>query len=119
MCNRRQKSGERQANVIGITTMKIRCTLLVMFLAMATATACSSQKEAAPATPPAASSADDAPIPATASPFDALPEGLQALMDKPFTGDFDELVKRRAIRAAVTYNRTHYFIDEGQERGLA
>ena len=36
----------------------------------------------------------------------------------PFTGDFDELVKRRAIRVAVTFNRTHYFIDMGQERGL-
>ena len=40
-------------------------------------------------------------------------------MDKPFTGDFDELVKRRSIRAGVTFNRTHYFIDKGQERGLA
>ena len=39
-------------------------------------------------------------------------------MDKPFTGDFDEMVKRRVIRAAVTFNRTHYFIDKGQERGL-
>jgi len=102
-----------------ITTMKIRYTLFVMFLVVATATGCSGQKEAAPATAPAASSEDDAPIPATPSPYDALPEGVQAVMDKPFTGDFDELVKRRAIRAAVTYNRTHYFIDEGQERGLA
>src|SRR6185436_222112 len=33
-------------------------------------------------------------------------------------GDFDEMVKRRAIRVAVTYNRTHYFIDKGQERGI-
>jgi membrane-bound lytic murein transglycosylase MltF len=39
-------------------------------------------------------------------------------MDKAFTGDLDELVKRRAIRVAVTFNRTHYFIDRGQERGL-
>ena len=39
-------------------------------------------------------------------------------MDKPFTGDFDALVKRRSIRVAVTFNRTHYFIDKGQERGL-
>ena len=39
-------------------------------------------------------------------------------MDKPFTGDLDEMIKRRAIRVAVTFNRTHYFIDEGQERGL-
>ena len=27
-------------------------------------------------------------------------------------------MKRRAIRVAVTFNRTHYFIDKGQERGL-
>ena len=99
--------------------MKISYALFVMLLVVVTATGCSGQKEAAPATAPAASSENDAPIPATPSPYDALPEGVQAVMDKPFTGDFDELVKRRAIRAAVTYNRTHYFIDEGQERGLA
>ena len=39
-------------------------------------------------------------------------------MDKPFTGDFDAQVARRAIRVAVTFNRTHYFIDQGQQRGL-
>ena len=39
-------------------------------------------------------------------------------MDEPFTGDFDALVARRSIRVAVTFNRTHYFIDQGQERGL-
>ena len=102
--------------------MKIRCTQsgvcrgVVALLIVAAATACSGQQEAAPAaTPPAA----DAPIPATASPYDALPEAVRLAMDKPFTGDFDEMVKRRAIRVAVTFNRTHYFIDKGQERGLA
>ena len=39
-------------------------------------------------------------------------------MDKPFTGDFDEMVKRHMIRVAVTFNRTHYFVDQGQERGI-
>jgi membrane-bound lytic murein transglycosylase MltF len=43
---------------------------------------------------------------------------VQLVMDKPFTGDFDALVKRRSIRVGVTFNRTHYFIDKGQERGL-
>ena len=43
----------------------------------------------------------------------ALPEGLRALVTKPFTGDFDEMVKRRLIRVAVPYNRTYYFIDQG------
>ena len=36
------------------------------------------------------------------------------------SGDtFDELVARRVIRVGVTFNRTHYFIDKGQQRGLA
>ena len=84
--------------------------------------ACSGGKEAAPpatpATPAAAPSATDAPIPPTASPYDALPEAVRLAMDKPFTGDFDALVERRSIRVGVTFNRTHYFIDQGQERGL-
>jgi hypothetical protein len=41
-------------------------------------------------------SVPDAPIPATASPYDALPEGMRLAMDKPFTGDFDVLVTLRA-----------------------
>ena len=43
---------------------------------------------------------------------------MRLVLDKPFTGDFDEMVKRRAIRVAVTFNRTHYFIEKGQERGI-
>jgi membrane-bound lytic murein transglycosylase MltF len=80
---------------------------------------------AAPAAPAPASQAvasggpaADGPIPDTPSPMDALPEDVRLGVHKPFTGDFDEMVKRRAIRAAVTFNRTHYFIDRGQERGI-
>ena len=62
--------------------------------------------------------AAEAPIPDTASPYDALPGSARGLMDKPFTGDFDEMLKRRMIRVGVTFNRTHYFIDKGQERGI-
>ena len=40
------------------------------------------------------------------------------MIDKPFSGDFDMMVERRMIRVVVMYNRTHYFIDKGQERGL-
>jgi membrane-bound lytic murein transglycosylase MltF len=92
----------------------------VVALLLTAITACSDQQKAAPpaaavATP---SPAEDAAIPQTASPYDALPESVRLVMDRPFTGDFDEMVKRRAIRVAVTFNRTHYFIDKGQERGL-
>jgi len=89
-------------------------------LVVMAATACSGQNEAAPASTPASATpaADDAPIPATPSPYDALPEEVRLVLDRPFTGDLDEMIQRRAIRVAVTFNRTHYFIDQGQERGL-
>jgi membrane-bound lytic murein transglycosylase MltF len=102
--------------------MKIPCTQsggcrgVVALLIAAAATACSGQQEAAP--PAATPSAAEAPIPDTASPYDALPQAVRDGVGKPFTGDFDALVERRAIRVGVTFNRTHYFIDKGQERGL-
>jgi membrane-bound lytic murein transglycosylase MltF len=103
------------------------CRVVVALLMAAAAPACSRQQEAAPSAatappaPPAATAASDAadaPIPDTGSPYDALPEAVRLSMDKPFTGDFDEMIKRRSIRVGVTFNRTHYFIDHGQERGL-
>ena len=70
--------------------------------------------DAASITPPP----DGAPIPPTTSPFDALPDAVQKVMDVPFTADLDAQIKRRVIRVGVTYNRTHYFVDRGQERGI-
>ena len=93
--------------------------LVVAVLLVMAAAGCSGPSESVPASAPATAPADEAPLPETASPFDALPEQVRTVLDKPFTGDLDALVKRRAIRVAVTYNRTHYFIDRGQERGLA
>ena len=107
-----------------MTTMTILCTrsgVAFALLALATAVmACTGrQQEPPPPTSTAESpSAADAPIPDTASPLDALPVGMRLAADKPFTGDLDEIVKRRLIRVGVTFNRTHYFIDRGQERGL-
>jgi membrane-bound lytic murein transglycosylase MltF len=62
---------------------------------------------------------DEEPLPGTSSPYDALPREARALLDKPFTGDLDEMVERRLIRAGVVYNRTQYFIDHGVQRGLS
>ena len=99
------------------------CRGFVALLVVGALAACTGQQPAgppatdAPSTSPAAQPKADAPIPATASPLDALPEAVRLLMDKPFTGDLDEMVKRHMIRVAVTFNRTHYFVDQGQERG--
>jgi len=48
-----------------------------------------------------------------------LPEDMRSIIDKPFKGDFDEMVKRRLIRVGVTFNRTFYFVDKGAPRGLS
>jgi len=91
------------------------CCVVVALLLAATAACSSQQKPEPPAATPAAA---EAPIPATASPYDVLPESVRAAMDKPHTDDFDAMIKRRVIRVGVTFNRTHYFIDKGQERGI-
>jgi membrane-bound lytic murein transglycosylase MltF len=91
------------------------CLSIAVLLTLTAVAACSGTPEGATETSRAAV---DGPIPETPSPLDAIPESLRVVVDKPFTGDFDEMVKRRLIRVGVTFNRTHYFIDKGQERGL-
>jgi membrane-bound lytic murein transglycosylase MltF len=71
---------------------------------------------AAAAATPAAT--DDAPLPPSKLETQ-LPDGIKAIMAAPFTGDLDEMVKRRLIRLGVTYNRTFYFVDNGVQRGGA
>src|SRR5262245_11834224 len=61
--------------------------------------------------------ADDDPLPPLAY-ESALPEPLRELIGRPFTGDLDAMEARRLIRVGVTYNRTHYFVDRGTQRGL-
>ena len=84
---------------------------------------------AAPASAPAPAAAsavalptkpgDDQPLPDVPSPEEAIPAEARTLIDKPFTGDFEAMVKRRLIRAGVVYNRTQYFIDRGEQRGMS
>jgi membrane-bound lytic murein transglycosylase MltF len=38
--------------------------------------------------------------------------------NKLWTGDFDEMLERRMIRALVPYSRTLYYTDQGRERGV-
>jgi len=44
---------------------------------------------------------------------------FEALVQKPFTGDFDEMAKRRLIRVLVVPSKTFYFVDRGTQRGLS
>jgi membrane-bound lytic murein transglycosylase MltF len=38
--------------------------------------------------------------------------------NRPWRGDFDEIIERRLIRFLVPYSRTLYFSDKGRERGI-
>ena len=40
------------------------------------------------------------------------------LSRKEWTGDFDQMLERRAIRVIVPYSRTLYFNDKGRQRGI-
>src|SRR5262245_48201028 len=105
--------------------MKAASVLALVVVVAATACTSQPQESQQKSTPPPASppqqeipTAAEEPLPEAPSPYAALPESVRLMMDQPLTGDLDEMVKRRAIRVAVTFNRTHYFIDKGQERGL-
>jgi membrane-bound lytic murein transglycosylase MltF len=41
-----------------------------------------------------------------------------SLANEPWTGDFDKMLERRAVRVLVPYSRTLYTVDKGHERGL-
>ncbi len=60
--------------------------------------------------------AQTTPPPASSTSADAVSTAANPLL-KPWTGDLDGMVKRRAIRVATTYNKTNYFIDMGVQRG--
>lgn len=72
----------------------------------------------APANAPAATTPPVENVDGAPSPYDALPANARALLDAPFTGDIDEMVERRLIRAGVVFNRTQYFIDRGAQHGM-
>jgi membrane-bound lytic murein transglycosylase MltF len=68
----------------------------------------------------AGSTPRDAEEPLPPSELDTLlPPAVREALLKRFTGDFDEMVKRRLVRVGLSYNRTFYFVDRGVQRGAA
>ena len=37
---------------------------------------------------------------------------------EPWIGDFDKMTEKRQIRVLVTFSKTFYFFDRGQQRGI-
>ena len=78
------------------------------------------EQQAATAAPPAGEVAAVADELLPPLPYESeLPESVRAELDERFTGDLDEMVKRRLVRVGVSYNRTLYFVDQGAQRGAA
>jgi membrane-bound lytic murein transglycosylase MltF len=75
--------------------------------------------------PPSESSANSQPAPAAEEPLPPssleteLDPGIRAYVGEAFTGDLDQMVKRRLVRIGVPFNRTFYFVDRGVQRGIA
>ncbi|NOR26689.1 MAG: transporter substrate-binding domain-containing protein, partial [Desulforhopalus sp.] len=49
-------------------------------------------------------------------------EDLKKVVDslnKPWTGDFEQLVQKRAIRVLIPYSKTFYFLDKASQRGAS
>ncbi len=86
--------------------------LLACFLLAALASACSKSA------PPSESAEASAGTPVRTE-IAALPEDLRGRVDQVFTGDLDEMIQKRIIRAGVPFNRTFYFLDSGKPRGLS
>jgi membrane-bound lytic murein transglycosylase MltF len=111
-------------------SIAVALATFVLLLASLSVLGCSGKKEepgTAVTAPEGAPSAAEpaAPAPVGEEPLlppayeSALPEAVRAQVNQLFTGDLDEMVKRRLVRIGVTYNRTFYFVDRGMQRGIA
>jgi membrane-bound lytic murein transglycosylase MltF len=110
-----------------ILIARIELAAIVLVGVVVTITACGDNKAAAPAeeTPsvsgaPSATPAQETETELPPSELETrLPTALREVVLKPFSGDLDEMVKRRIVRIGVTFNRTFYFVDKGVPRGVA
>jgi membrane-bound lytic murein transglycosylase MltF len=68
------------------------------------------------AQPPPAKKPAGGAAPAPAKPT-VQREVAVARFNEKWTGDLDGMIARRYVRVATAYNKTHYFIDKGVQRG--
>ena len=96
----------------------IAFAIAALSLAAPSAQAAAQTKKAAPPAKTAPSTKQAAPpAKTTAAPAPSQQNAALAKLTEKWTGDLDGMVKRRYIRVATTYNKTHYFIDRGVQRG--
>jgi len=70
------------------------------------------------AAPPAEATAGSQPADAAAD-IEALSDEAIAKVVAPWHGDLGEIVSRGYVRLLVTFSKTNYFLDRGQQRGIS
>ena len=68
--------------------------------------------------PQVAQAPEDQTPPAVSTPSPTGQPRQLGTANKPWTGDFDQMLERRMIRVLVPYSRTLFFNDKGHERGI-
>jgi membrane-bound lytic murein transglycosylase MltF len=87
------------------------CLLLAPMIALS----CDQPPTVHPVSRQTATNAADVPLP---TPIDEPASDRTSMMLQPWTGDLDGMVERRFVRVLVTFNRTNYFLDKADQRGL-
>jgi membrane-bound lytic murein transglycosylase MltF len=86
-------------------------TVLTVAISFASISAAEQARKPATAAKPAGPAGKSAPTQHT---------GLNTeIVSRPWTGDFDGMLKRRLIRILTPYSKTTYFIDKGVQRGTS
>ena len=68
--------------------------------------------------PQVAQAPEDQTPPAVSTPSPTGQPRQLGTANKPWTGDFDQMLERRMIRVLVPYSRTLFYSDKGHERGI-
>src|SRR5215203_3201701 len=100
----------------------LRIILFVSFLAaLVFSNGCGSARTAStPDNPDNVSGSAGEPVTATEEGAEGLaPELLERLRNEKWTGDLGGLVERRYVRALVLYNKTNFFYEGPQARGVS
>jgi membrane-bound lytic murein transglycosylase MltF len=92
--------------------------LWALLLALAGLGACSRDEEPGGASQGPAAEAAQAAEKAPEAQVDLPDEGVAAQALAPWKGDLAGMIERRLIRVLTTYSKTHFFIDQGTQRGL-
>src|SRR5580765_180461 len=98
-------------------TMRVKITIILLAAVSLLSLWCSSERQPPETGPSPAAEQPSVEEPSPPHEIDATV--LDRLRNETWKGDLDGLVERRYIRALVLYNRTSFFYDGPQPRGMS